>query len=149
MKRFGCPDMMSRRLAEFELAEAVAEIERLDKTYTCARPTYLPYSAFERIVSYLVTCALPIARYNSFIRYDEEEWESTRVNIGVEAIAFEGDRAREVVCALQAIAPYPSRAKVDRDQVVAALATCDVFPDYKREMHEAAAAAQGRVDELT
>jgi hypothetical protein len=104
----------------------------------------MPTQLYFSFIYYLERLALPRTRYLCYLGYDDTGWEFTDVNDVVEEVGFEGERAQEVVHALQAIAPYPSRTRIDQDQIVKALKSCEVFPEYLQEEHEAAAAQSRR-----
>jgi hypothetical protein len=145
-KRFGCPDRLGLELARRRLANALDEVRESEITIDgVTSPTYLPTSLYLAFVHNLEASALPWTRYICFVEYDGSAWQATDVNTTVESVGFRGERARQVVSGLQAIASYPSRTKIDRDQIVRALRSCQVFPEYLREEHEAAAAVSARL----
>lgn len=142
-KRFGWPNQFDESLAQRLLREALQELGGGSvATNNDSSPIYLSRQIYESFVTYLVKCALPYTRYWCFVYHDASEWELTDVNDAVEDFGFTGERAKEMVRALQSIAPYPLRTNIERYQVVQALHGCKVFPDYLRHEHEAVAVSE-------
>jgi hypothetical protein len=124
--------------------EALAEVKENNVAIEGgSKPTYLPYSLYAAFTYHLEKVSLPWTRFLCYVEYTDGDWKNTDVNDVVEKVGFEDERAQEVVQALQAIAPYPARTLIVRDQIAKALRCCEVFPEHLREEHEAAASRNG------